>query len=42
MDKKRIKIAMKVLQEVKERFPETKEFIQDCIEQECINEKYIS
>ena len=29
---------MKVLDEVKERFPETKEFIKDCIEQECLNE----
>ena len=25
---------MKVLEEVKEHFPETKEFIEDCIEQE--------
>ena len=38
MDKSRIKIAMKVLDEVKEHFPETKEFIEDCIEQECLNE----
>ena len=38
MDKRRIKIAMKVLDEVKEHLPETKEFINDCIEQECLNE----
>ena len=28
---------MKVLEEVKEHFPETKEFIEDCIEQEYIS-----
>ena len=38
MDKRRININMKVLDGVKERFPETKEFIKDCIEQECLNE----
>ena len=38
MDKKRIKIAMKVLDKAKEHFPETKEFIQDCIVQECSKE----
>ena len=29
---------MKVLDEVKEHFPETKKFIEDCIEQKCLNE----
>ena len=29
---------MKDLDEVKEHFPEAKEFIDDCIEQECWNE----
>ena len=38
MDKRRIKIAMKVLHEVKEHFSETKEFIDDCIEQERLKE----
>ena len=38
MGKRRIKVAMKVLDEVKEYFPETKEFIDDCIEQECLKE----
>ena len=38
MDKRRIKIAMKVLHEVKEYFSETKEFIDDCTEQERLKE----
>ena len=38
MKKKKVKIAMKVLEEVKEHFPETKEFIEDCIQQECSKE----
>ena len=29
---------MKVFDEVKEHFPETKESIDDCIEQECLKE----
>ena len=35
MDKRRIKIATKVLEEVKTQFPETVEFINDRLEQEC-------
>ena len=38
MKKQKVKIAMKVLEEVKEHFPETKEFIKDCIQQECSKE----
>ena len=38
MDKRKIKIAMKVLDEIKERFPETKDFIKECIEEECSKE----
>ena len=38
MDKWRIKIAMKVLDDVKEDFPETKEFLDGCIQQECLKE----
>ena len=34
MDKRRIKIAIKVLGEVKIQFPETVEFINDRLEQE--------
>ena len=38
MDKRRIKIAIKVLGEVKIQFPETVEFINDRLEQECQKE----
>ena len=38
MDKRRIKITLKVLDEVKVQFPETKQFIEKCIEQECLKE----
>ena len=38
MGKRRIKIAIKLLDEVKEHFTETKDFIEDCIEQECSKE----
>ena len=38
MDKKRIKITMKVLEEIKNDFPEATEFIDDCLEQECSKE----
>ena len=38
IDKRRTKIAMKVLCEIKEHFLETKEFINDCIEQERLKE----
>ena len=38
MDKRRIKIATKVLDEVKAEFPETAEFIDDLLEEECLKE----
>ena len=38
MDKRRLKLALKVLDEVKVQFPETKQFIEKCIEQECLKE----
>ena len=38
MDIRRLKIALKVLDEVKVQFPETKQFIEECIEQECLKE----
>ena len=38
MDKKWIKIAMKVLEEIKNEFPETAEFIDHCLKQECRKE----
>ena len=39
MDKKRIKIAMKVFDEIKSEFLETAEFIDDRLERECSKEK---
>ena len=38
MDKRRLRVALKVLDEVRVRFPDTKEFIEDCIEHECLKE----
>ena len=39
MDKKRLKIALAVLDAVKSRFPETQEFIEYTLQQECEKEK---
>ena len=39
MDKKRIKITMKVFDEIKSEFLETAEFIDDRLERECSKEK---
>ena len=39
MDKKRLRVALKVLQEVKVRFQNTKHFIGDTMEEECQKEK---
>ena len=39
MDKKRLKVALAVLDAVKIRYPETKQFIDDSIEDECRKEK---
>ena len=39
MDKKRIKIALAVLDAVKSRFPETQEFIENILREECEKEK---
>ena len=38
MDKKRLRVALKVLDEIKVQFLETKQFIEECIEQECLKE----
>ena len=35
MDKKRLKIALAVLDAVKSRFPETQEFIENALQEEC-------
>ena len=39
MDKKRLKVALVVLDAVKTRFPETKEFIDDTLKEEFEKEK---
>ena len=39
MDKKQLKIALTVLEAVKHRFPDTKRFIDDTMEEECQMEK---
>ena len=39
MDQKRLKFALVVLDAVKSRFPETKEFIDDTLKVECEKEK---
>ena len=41
MDKKRLKVTLKVLEAVKIKYPETKDFIEDSIELECLKEKYL-
>ena len=39
MDKKRLKVALKVLGAVKEHFPDTKNFIEDLTDEQCQKEK---
>ena len=39
MDKKRLKVALVVLDAVKSRFPETQEFIGNTLKEECEKEK---
>ena len=39
MDKKRLRVALKVLERVKEAFLDTKHFIEDLIDKECQKEK---
>ena len=39
MDKKRLRINLKVLEAVKENFPYTKNFIDEMIEEQCQKEK---
>ena len=38
MDKRRLRVALKVLDEVRVRLPDTKQFIEDFIDQECFKE----
>ena len=39
MDKKRLKVALIVLDAVKSRFPDTQEFIENTLRKECEKEK---
>ena len=39
MDKKKLRISLKVLEAVKERFPDTKNFIDNMMEEQCQKEK---
>ena len=39
MDKKRLKVALAVLDAVKSKFPETNQFINDTLKEECEKEK---
>ena len=38
MDKRWLRVALKVLNAVKTQFPDTKQFIKDSIDQECLKE----
>ena len=38
MDKRRLRVALKVLGAVKEQFPDIKQYIEDSIDQECLKE----
>ena len=38
MDKKRLKITLKVLRDVKQEYPGTKRYIEDRLEKECSKE----
>ena len=39
VDKKRLKISLKVLGAVKEHFPDTKNLIEDMVDEQCQKEK---
>ena len=41
MDKKRLRVALKVLDAVKTQFPDTKQYIEDLIDEECLKKKYL-
>ena len=41
MDKRRLIVVLKVLDAVKTQFPDTKQFIEDLIDEECLKEKNI-
>ena len=39
MGKRRLRVALKVLDAVRNQFPDTKQFIEDLIDEECQKEK---
>ena len=39
MDKKRLRVALKILKEVTVKFPNTKQFIDNAMEEECQKER---
>ena len=39
LDKKRLRVALNVLEAVKTKYPETKEFIENLMDEECQKEK---
>ena len=39
MDKKRLRISLKVLEAMKENFPDTKNFVDNMMEEQCQKEK---
>ena len=39
MDKKRLRLALRILEAVKTKFPETKQFIDNTMEDKCQKEK---
>ena len=41
MDKRRLRVALKVLDQVRIWFPDTKQFIEDLIDEECQRKKYL-
>ena len=39
MDEKKLRVVLKILGEVKVQFPETNQFMEEAIEQECLKKK---
>ena len=39
MDKRRLRVALKVLRALKKKFPDIKQFIEELIDEECQKEK---
>ena len=39
MDKQQLRVALKVLDDIRIHFPDTKQFIEDLIDEECLKER---